>query len=628
MADVLNAGKEVLNAASGVARNISTITRATAKTSLVRLTGDQVFQFPLIMDADIDDDEKFPIIKSIEKSYASLVMMAIVNHGFVDRDKYGSINKFLNQFHNNGDLPFNAKSFESFIGDSYDSDMIVTEAVAFEGTGLVAQRDLMKMWDCVEEQLDTSSINDMYQPYRFTKAKLERAYNLAIATEAAPSGGTTQYFRIPYNIRDREGRRFQINGTSNLVDVDSRGNPKWTYVEVPSDPTTAASMRQKYGDPKTVAEWRSTTFQSELSEYQSKKNIDRDIQDEINTRSDSRRAAEWDRQFGVQQSARQAETAAKNQHDAAEWNRRHGIERGERVSDQNDRNKFEQSEWNRRHGIERGERLVDQAARDKRESDEWDRRHGIERGERLQDQAARNQFETDEWNRRHGIERGERLVDQAHKDRIDAYKNISGSMVRDDKYNSLTPTILQMTLANGKAGVGAWSQQLIVGVRAMPRMLPQSLMVSNMTDAVKDRPIFKFIKWLKGEISWADLFTGIGNAKKEVTGNAKWLSVLRKRARRAKLRWLGFKLNPNCTIIITEADAHLIQERTGIDLHRTGDVQKLMDKYFLLGFGIYDTEAKMLNIIYDGESEFTHYSLRTMIADSKREANLLAMGRY
>lgn len=576
MADVLNAGKEVLNAASGVARNISTITKATAKTSLVRLTGDQVFQFPLIMDADIDDDEKFPIIKSIEKSYASLVMMAIVNHGFVDRDKYGSINKFLNQFHNNGDLPFNARGFESFIGDSYGSDMTVTEAVAFEGTGLVAQRDLMKMWDCVEEQLDTSSINDMYQPYRFTKAKLERAYNLAIATEAAPSGGTTQYFRIPYNIRDRDGRRFQINGTSNLVDVDSRGNPKWTYVEVPSDPTTAASMRQKYGDPKTVAEWRSTTFQSELSEYQSKKNVDRDIQDEINTRSDSRRAAEWDRQFGVQQSARQAETAAKNQHDAAEWNRR----------------------------------------------------HGIERGERLQDQAARNQFETDEWNRRHGIERGERLADQAHKDRIDAYKNISGSMVRDDKYNSLTPTILQMTLANGKAGVGAWSQQLIVGVRAMPRMLPQSLMVANMTDAVKDRPIFKFIKWLKGEISWADLFTGIGNAKKEVTGNAKWLSVLRKRARRAKLRWLGFKLNPNCTIIITEADAHLIQERTGIDLHRTGDVQKLMDKYFLLGFGIYDTEAKMLNIIYDGESEFTHYSLRTMIADSKREANLLAMGRY
>ena len=33
----------------------------------------------------------------------------------------------------------------------------------------------------------------------------------------------------------------------------------------------------------------------------------------------------------------------------------------------------------------------------------------------------------------------------------------------------------------------------------------------------------------------------------------------------------------------------------------------------------------MLNIIYDGETEFTSYSLRSMIADSKKEANLLLL---
>lgn len=54
----------------------------------------------------------------------------------------------------------------------------------------------------------------------------------------------------------------------------------------------------------------------------------------------------------------------------------------------------------------------------------------------------------------------------------------------------------------------------------------------------------------------------------------------------------------------------------------------MMDKYFILGFGIYDTEAKMLNMIYDGDADFSQYSLRSMIADSKKELNLLAMNRY
>ena len=54
----------------------------------------------------------------------------------------------------------------------------------------------------------------------------------------------------------------------------------------------------------------------------------------------------------------------------------------------------------------------------------------------------------------------------------------------------------------------------------------------------------------------------------------------------------------------------------------------MMEKYFLLGFGIYDTEGKMLNMIYDGESEFTTYSMRAMIADVKKETNLLTMSKY
>ena len=69
-------------------------------------------------------------------------------------------------------------------------------------------------------------------------------------------------------------------------------------------------------------------------------------------------------------------------------------------------------------------------------------------------------------------------------------------------------------------------------------------------------------------------------------------------------------------------------ERCGVNLNDATNVAKLMDKYFLLGFGIYDTEGKMLRIMYDGESEFSMYSLRSMMAEAKKDTNMLAMNRY
>lgn len=547
MADILASTKDAANAVSTVSKNIGTITSAVSKTSLVRLTKDQVFQFPLFMEADIDDDEKFPMIKSIEKNYAALVMMAIVNNGFVDRGRFGDINKFLRQFHNNGDLPFNAS--ESLMSGNFD----VTEAIATEGYGSVYPQDLLAMWGCVEEQLDTSSINEMYLPFKRTANKLNRVISAAMEASSDEYFRTVEYKRqygkdpsgkvTELLIKDKQGNP--------MVETDKDGNPKYVYIKAPTNPVQRQKMINLYGQPRSASLWRDDNLKSRIGEYQNRKDIDQKIWEEqqrqLNARKDSDRTA-----------------------DNAEWDRRHGIER-----------------------------------------------------------TDRNKDTTDEYDRRHAIERGEQLNDLYRREKQQAFGNTRAELVKDDKYNSLTPTILNMTLANGKEGVGAWSQQLIIGVRAMPRMLPQSLMVANMVEAVKSRPIFKFIKWVKGEINWADLFTGIGTARKEVNaGGARWLKVLRKRAKMSKLRWLGFKLNPNCTIIITETDAHLVKEQTGVDLHKVDNVQKLMNTYFLLGFGIYDSEAKMLNIIYDGESDFSQQSLRSMIADTKKDANLLAMGRY
>ena len=473
-----------VDSVKAIAEPIIKVQKATAKTSLMRLTKDQVFQFPLIMDADINDDEKFPMIKSIEKNYAAIVMTAIVNEGVVDRDKYGEINKFLRRFHNNGDIPF----------DAVESSLEVNSAIATEG--YLTNKELIEMWDCVEEQLDCESINDMYLPYQRTAAKLSRAIeaaNLTIATEAEKKYFKQVQYKQEKNANGEMVASIDKNTGCKIVLTDKLGNPQYRYLEAKSGSANYDKLVDELGEPKTVAEWNDTNFDKLL----------------------------------------------------------------------------------------------------------------LEENRKEEAKATAN-----------------------------AKGKIHGEMIKDDKYNSLTPTILRMNIANIKKGAGsAWSQELIIGVRAMPRLLPQSIMISNMVEAFKDRAIFKFIKWTRGEIDFMDVLFGLGKAREDAAMKAdrKWLKVLKNRAKKDKVFrtvGLGHKLNPNTTIIITDADAHLIQEKCGVNPRDITNVRKMMDKYFLLGFGIYDTEAKMLNIIYDGETEFTNYSMRAMIADSKKEANLLSMSKY
>ncbi len=466
------------------------IKAATAKTSLMRLTKDQIFQFPLIMNADIDDDEKFPIIKSIEKNYAQIVLTAIVNEGVVDRNKYETINDFLRKFHNNSDIPFNA----------LESELEVTEAIASEG--YLPEKDLTEMWDCIEEQLDAESINDMYLPYKRTAAKLTRAVEAAkmtVATEAEE-----KYFRqIQYKKKkDKSGNEVDDKDSSGakIVLTDKLGNPSYRYIVANATSPNYQKLVDELGEPKTASEWKDANLQSKISDAE-------------------------------KESAKDAE--------------------------------------------------------------------------RLK-----------------------------QKNLADAKGKIRGEVVKDEKYNNLTPTMLKMTIANIAKNAGApWSQDLVIGVRAMPRLLPQSIMISNMVEAFKDREIFKFIKWTRGEIKFMDTLFGLSASREAAAmkGDRKWLKVLRNRSRKDKLFrtvGLGHKLNPNTTIIITSIDAHMIQEKCGVNPYDITNVRKLMDKYFLLGFGIYDSDGKMLNLIYDGETEFSNYSLRTMIAESKKDANLLTMGKY
>lgn len=206
------------------------------------------------------------------------------------------------------------------------------------------------------------------------------------------------------------------------------------------------------------------------------------------------------------------------------------------------------------------------------------------------------------------------------------------AIVKSEYMTDMAPTMLNINVIVDATGKGAtWNQSAVIGIKAMVRMVKSSIMVNNMLDAFKDRGLFKWISWTNGEISTAELIFGVGKAAKDGYSAGKgdnWLAKLRERKMAQGInKLLGKRLLPNASIIITETEAIAIKEACGIDVHNPADVQKMMNRYFLLAFGIYDTEAKMLDIMYDGDSQFSTESIRELVAKNKKDTNLL-VGAY
>ena len=518
-----------------VANTVMEIKKATAKTSITRLTKDQIFQFPMIMSSDISSEENYHIVKTIERNYATLILAAITNEGVIDRDKYGNINQFLKRFHDNLDLPFATES---------DTDYEVTNAVATEG--YIPQEELRRMDATLESQLDCESINDMYRPFERTKSKvnaaLEAARAVSIATEA-----TDRYYRVPKYARDKKGNVIKDSGGNPVLSTDKSGNIEYMYVLAPEDKDKREETTNKYGsEPHSMSYWK--------TKVATEKRDERDI---VNQTSDQQK-------------------------------------------DDIEKEKL------------RYQRMKDSQIRSDRERERAEDKEQRAR-ERAEDKADRAR-EREEDNAR-------RAREEANK----ALSNVRGEMMKDVKFGGMMPTVLTITLANMKKEVGSWSQQLIIGIRAVPRYLSPSIMIANMCEAFKDRAIFNFLKFTKGELKWWDAILGLTSSRNRAISSTKnrWMKVLKARAEKNS-KSMNKKYNPNTTIVITENEATLIKESCGIDPNSPSAVRKVMDKYFLLAFAIYDTEAKMMKIIFDGDVDYTHYSLRAMAAEAKKETDLTA----
>ena len=237
-------------------------------------------------------------------------------------------------------------------------------------------------------------------------------------------------------------------------------------------------------------------------------------------------------------------------------------------------------------------------------------------------------YKTDKNGKKIPIKGTQRITHTA-KDKHDKFNQV----VKADYMTDMAPTMINITVIADATGKGdTWTQNVVLGIKAMVRMVKSGVMVNNMMDAFKDRGLFKWLSWTKGEISTAELIFGAGKAMQDGYAAGKgdnWLKLLRERKMAQGInKILGKRLLPNASIVITESEALAIKEATGVDPHNPADVQKMMNRYFLLAFGIYDTENKLLDVMYDGESQFSTESIRELAAKNKKDTNLLAMNKY
>lgn len=198
----------------------------------------------------------------------------------------------------------------------------------------------------------------------------------------------------------------------------------------------------------------------------------------------------------------------------------------------------------------------------------------------------------------------------------------SPELKNSQSLSSMEPTMINVSFNVHEHGEGTWEQNVIIGIKTMCRQIRSSAVVSNMVDAIRgSNRIFDFIKYTDREVkSILALIPPVKSikdarefAKSKFMDDEKFMKFTQKRKMfNSAQKVLGAPIPPNVTVLITSYEVEKIRQVTGVDLNNFKQVERIMNNYYLLCFGIYDTETKELKMIFDGDSDWcvnTIYSL-------------------
>lgn len=153
----------------------------------------------------------------------------------------------------------------------------------------------------------------------------------------------------------------------------------------------------------------------------------------------------------------------------------------------------------------------------------------------------------------------------------------------------------------------------IVGIKCIMHAIKSNDMIVNMVNACRNNnKVFNFLRWTTGEISFfKDFLLNINEIKTDVTaeksGSSHWWSTLKRRKSLANMKdsmFIGKRVLPNASIVISAEEVEFIKTEYGYDLYNPIFFNKIMNTYFLLGFVIVDNAAQVAHFLFEDQSNF------------------------
>lgn len=209
-------------------------------------------------------------------------------------------------------------------------------------------------------------------------------------------------------------------------------------------------------------------------------------------------------------------------------------------------------------------------------------------------------------------------------------------LIRNDKLSSLEPTLINLQL-NSHHGEGSSiiTHNVVLGVKATPSVVPANLMVSNLAEGVNNsRGLFKIIQWTEGTQRFVrDLIFGMKGAREDAVANKDmkhWLRALKNRRYSDVVgkTMSGTGNSPMVTIVTTSYEVAKVAEATGMDLNEEYTAAKLIAKYFLLGFIIYETDSGKLKAMFDGDTKFSVTTISGLKTKQQKDLDLMQYSQF
>ena len=208
-------------------------------------------------------------------------------------------------------------------------------------------------------------------------------------------------------------------------------------------------------------------------------------------------------------------------------------------------------------------------------------------------------------------------------------------IVRNDKLTSLEPTLINLQLTSHHGDGPIITHNVVMGVKAKSVVIPQNYMISNLAEGVNNsRAIFKFIKWSEGELRLVrDLILGIDSARTSAVADRdmrRWLEAIRGRKHSNTLGKFtsGIGNSPMTTVVTTSYEVAKVAEMTGMDLNEPYTAAKLISKYFLLGFVIYDTGTGKIKSMFDGDVNFSVTTISGLKSKQQKDIDLMQYSQF